>query len=65
MHEYESSQDDIIKAKAHIETLHAETRALHDELEQQMRAKRSLQQLVETVEAEKSELEKKIAQIRI
>ena len=60
MRELTEAQDENFKIKANAETQATEVRALQDEIEQYIRAKRSMQDLVYTLEAEKEELDKRL-----
>jgi hypothetical protein len=53
-----------MRARAGIESLETHIRALEDEVEQEQRARRGMQTLVESLECEKAVLEAKVGDLR-
>lgn len=64
MKELESSQAECSKLKAHVDQTSTENRYLFDDIEQHVRSKRALQELVDTLEQEKKELQQRIQLLR-
>ena len=62
--ELESAQEECGKAKAQLETANIKIRGLIDECEQVERSKLALQELVDGLEVEKVELDKKVQQLK-
>jgi chromosome segregation ATPase len=64
MKELSSLQDELPKAKAHLEMSNMQVRALQDEIEQVLRSRTAMSELVEAVEGEKAELERKLQNLK-
>lgn len=62
--ELEAASEESGKARVHLESLQTEVRALEDDLEQGKRARKSLMELVDTLEGEKQQLESKVQVLR-